>query len=72
LRFTPEVLGMTASSALITIGFEIGLIKIGLYLLNLPSLPLLEVVAFCGYKFVGYENHYHYLLSLSLLLFIIL
>jgi hypothetical protein len=53
-RFTPEVLGVTATSGLITIALEVFLFKLGLYLLGFPSLPFLEIVAYCGYKFVGF------------------
>jgi hypothetical protein len=52
-KFTPEVLGVTSSSGLITIALEVLLFKFGLYLLALSSLPFLEILAYCGYKFVG-------------------
>jgi hypothetical protein len=27
--------------------------KAGLYLLNFPSIAIYEIIAYCGYKFVG-------------------
>jgi len=52
-KFTPEVLGMTASSALAALAFEVVLVKFGFYLLNSLTVPILDVVAYCGYKYVG-------------------
>jgi hypothetical protein len=51
--FTPEVLGMTASTGLITMLVEVLMFKAGLYLLNFPSIAIYEIIAYCGYKFVG-------------------
>ncbi|KAL1925784.1 uncharacterized protein VTP21DRAFT_667 [Calcarisporiella thermophila] len=52
--FHPEQLGITASSALATIGFEIFLMKLGCYLLNITSdSQVLDLLAYSGYKFVG-------------------
>jgi len=53
VRFTPEVLGMTATKGLITLAFEVILIKAGFYLLNSLTVPWFDVVAYCGYKYVG-------------------
>ncbi|KAJ2644022.1 Transport protein yif1 [Coemansia sp. RSA 1694] len=51
--FHPEDLGYTASSALGVIVFEVLLIKMFCYLLNVGSeLQFLDIVAFSGYKFV--------------------
>ncbi|KAJ2340632.1 Transport protein yif1 [Coemansia sp. RSA 2671] len=51
--FRPEDLGYTASSALGVIVFEVLLIKMFCYLLNVGSeLQFLDIVAFSGYKFV--------------------
>jgi hypothetical protein len=52
-NFTPEVLGMTASTGLITMLVEVLMFKAGLYLLNFPSIAIYEIIAYCGYKFVG-------------------
>jgi len=52
-RFTPEVLGLTASKGMFLLGFEVMLIKFGFYLLNSLTVPVIDVVAYCGYKYVG-------------------
>jgi len=53
-RFSPDLLGTTASLALIVLLLEILVIKLGFYLLNTRfSIPIFDIVAFCGYKFVG-------------------
>jgi len=52
-EFTPEVLGMTASKGLFTIMLELALLKFGFYLFNAFSVPLLDLIAYSGYKFVG-------------------
>jgi hypothetical protein len=54
LQFTPEVLGKTASTGIAVLVTEILLLKLGFYLLNFPSPYLLDLVAYCGYKFVGF------------------
>lgn len=52
-RFTPDVLGVTASSAIFVLLFEVLFIKLGMYLLNVnSSMTLLDSLAYCGYKFV--------------------
>ncbi|KAJ2233458.1 Protein transport protein yif1 [Coemansia sp. RSA 485] len=51
--FHPEDLGYTASSALGIVVFEVLLVKMFCYLLNVGSeLQFLDIVAFSGYKFV--------------------
>ncbi|KAJ1959922.1 Transport protein yif1 [Dipsacomyces acuminosporus] len=51
--FQPEDLGYTASSALGIIVFEVLLVKMFCYLLNIGSeLQLLDILAYSGYKFV--------------------
>jgi len=52
-KFTPEVLGTTASRGVFALVMEVCLIKMGFYLLNIGTLPFLDIVAYCGYKFVG-------------------
>lgn len=51
--FKPDLLGMTASSGLLTLALEVLLVKLGFYLLNYPPVQILDLVAYCGYKFVG-------------------
>jgi len=53
LKFTPEVLGVTASTGLFVLAVEILLIKTGFYLLNCGNVSLTDLAAYCGYKFVG-------------------
>ncbi len=53
-RFSPEQLGITASSLLAWILAEVLIIWLCLYLLAVHSqLRWLDLVAFCGYKYVG-------------------
>lgn len=52
--YNPEQLWITGSTAIIFSGLEVFFIKLGCYLLNIggsgPS--MLDLIAFCGYKFV--------------------
>lgn len=52
-KFTPETLGMTASTGLVTLTLEVLLIKAGFYLLNCGNIPIYDLMAYCGYKYVG-------------------
>ncbi|KAF9192462.1 hypothetical protein BGZ51_005474 [Haplosporangium sp. Z 767] len=53
-KFSPEILGPTASSALAVILLEFTMIKLCIYLLNITSeVPILDLLAYSGYKFVG-------------------
>jgi hypothetical protein len=52
-RFTPEVLGMTASKGLAVLVFEIAILKLGYYLLGASTVPVLDITAYCAYKYVG-------------------
>lgn len=53
-KFHPEVLGITSSTALALLAFEVMLVKLGFYLLNISNdAPLLDLVAYSGYKFIG-------------------
>jgi len=54
-KFTPEALGMTSSSVLATVGFEVGLVRFGCYLLDVTSLSLLDIVCYCSYTLVGVD-----------------
>lgn len=51
--FQPDVLGVTASSGLLTLAIEVIIIKIGIYLLSFPSIMIFDLISYCGYKFVG-------------------
>ncbi|XP_032240413.1 protein YIF1A isoform X2 [Nematostella vectensis] len=53
-RFTPEQLGITASSALIWLFVEIMAILFSMYLCNVQSeIKTFDLLAFCGYKYFG-------------------
>ncbi|CAG5114763.1 unnamed protein product [Candidula unifasciata] len=53
-RFTPEQLGVQASSALVWLIVELLAFSLSLYILNLTtSLRYLDIISYCGYKFVG-------------------
>ncbi|XP_065832476.1 protein YIF1B-B-like [Oscarella lobularis] len=53
-RFSPDQLGIAASSALVWLCLEVGAITISIYLLNITAdLRTLDLLAFCGYKYVG-------------------
>jgi len=49
--FSPEVLSSTASFAMILMLLEVGVAKTGFYLAG-SSVPMLDMLANCGYKFV--------------------
>lgn len=54
-KFTPEQLGIQASSALGWFLFEIFLIYLSLQILSIKStLKTFDIIAFCGYKYFGY------------------
>jgi len=52
-EFRPEILGVTASTGLVAIAFEVIVLKLGFYMLNAASLSLLDMLAFSGYVYVG-------------------
>lgn len=53
-RFSPEVLGMCASTALVWIIIEVLVMLLSLYLLTVHSdLSTFDLVAYSGYKYVG-------------------
>uniref|UniRef100_A0A0B6ZXJ0 Protein YIF1 n=2 Tax=Arion vulgaris TaxID=1028688 RepID=A0A0B6ZXJ0_9EUPU len=53
-RFTPEQLGVQASSALVWLIIELVAFLFSIYVMNLKSsLKYLDIIAYCGYKFVG-------------------
>jgi hypothetical protein len=52
--FHPELLGLTASTALGIVACEVLFLKFGCYLLNIATdVQFLDLIAYCGYKFVG-------------------
>jgi hypothetical protein len=53
-RFTPEQLGMTSSTALVWTILEIIILLIAMYVINVSTdLKYLDLLAYCGYKYVG-------------------
>lgn len=53
-RFSPEQLGMTASSALVWLFVELMIIIMTLYIFGMSSdVRYLDLLALCGYKYVG-------------------
>jgi len=52
-KWSPELLGTLLSQTIGWIAFEVFLVYAALWLMNVPSHPLLELAAFCSYKFVG-------------------
>jgi hypothetical protein len=71
LRFTPEQLGMHASSVLVWNIIEICILCFTFYILNVKSkLRTLDLIAYCGYKYVGMIAALSsYLLTHSLLVY---
>lgn len=52
--FHPELLGLTATTAIVVVGLELLGLKLGCYLLSITNdSQLLDLVAYSGYKFVG-------------------
>eukprot|EP01102_Stenamoeba_stenopodia_P001042 TRINITY_DN1092_c0_g4_i1.p1 TRINITY_DN1092_c0_g4~~TRINITY_DN1092_c0_g4_i1.p1 ORF type:complete len:353 (+),score=68.17 TRINITY_DN1092_c0_g4_i1:72-1061(+) len=53
-KFSPEVLGVIATTAFFVISTEVLFLKLGFYLLsNSFAVPFLDLVSYCGYVFVG-------------------
>lgn len=53
-RFDPEALSMTASSAMVALFIEVALLKFGFYVLATSVVPpLLDLLSYSSYKFVG-------------------
>lgn len=55
--FQPDLLSISTTKGLIILGLEVLIIKLLFYLFlsteNEPSLSLLDIISYCGYKFVG-------------------
>lgn len=53
-RFSPEVLGLCASTALVWIVIEVLMMLLSLYLLTVHTdLSTFDLIAYSGYKYVG-------------------
>lgn len=60
-RFSPEVLGLCASTALVWIIIEVLVMLLCLYLLTVHTdLSTFDLVAYSGYKYVGYVSVGYY------------
>lgn len=54
-RFSPELLGVQASSALVWLIMEVLVVLLSLYLVAINTdLTTIDLLAFSGYKYVGY------------------
>jgi len=54
-RFHPEILGYNGSAAIMILLLELVLFKAGCYLLGVQgSGPVIDLIAYAGYKFIGY------------------
>ncbi|XP_049851306.1 uncharacterized protein LOC126325854 [Schistocerca gregaria] len=49
----PDVLGVTATSGLFMLMIEVLLVKTTFYLISCPIVPILDILSYCGYKFVN-------------------
>jgi len=62
-RFSPEVLGLCASTALVWIIIEVLVMLLSLYLLTVHTdLSTFDLVAYSGYKYVGYVSVGYFIL----------
>ena len=53
-RFSPEQLGMTSSSAMVWLIIEIVVLLLSMYILRVSTdLKYYDLLAYCGYKYVG-------------------
>lgn len=56
-RFSPESLGVAASSLLAWLAAEVLLLWLCLYLLAVTShLKWLDIISFCGYKYIRWDT----------------
>eukprot|EP01127_Copromyxa_protea_P015031 TRINITY_DN426_c0_g1_i1.p1 TRINITY_DN426_c0_g1~~TRINITY_DN426_c0_g1_i1.p1 ORF type:complete len:351 (+),score=60.01 TRINITY_DN426_c0_g1_i1:195-1247(+) len=74
-EFSPDVIGMTTTTAFFIIGLEALCVKAGIWLLNFPSVAFLDVLAYIGYKFIGavlnistglFLGHYPFLVTYAI------
>lgn len=52
--FSPEVVGQQFSNSFLALCFEVAFFKAGFYFLSNATVSILDIVAYCGYKYVGY------------------
>ena len=54
-RFHPEIFGIVATKAIVVLVLDFLLVKGGCYLLGIQGTnPIVDLIAYGGYKFVGY------------------
>lgn len=57
-RFHPEIFGVVATKAIVVILLDFLFVKGGCYLLGVQaSSPIVDLLAYGGYKFIGYVTH---------------
>jgi hypothetical protein len=52
-KFEPDALGSAGITGFLVLCFEVIAIRVGFLVLNIASLPVLDCVAYSGYKYVG-------------------
>ena len=52
-KFSPDVFGLTSSSALFALIVEVLISKLGFYVMNVKNVSFLDTFAYCGYQFIG-------------------
>jgi len=52
-QFTPELIGVTASTSLVLLTLEVLFVKAGFYVINAVNVSMIDLVAYCGYKYVS-------------------
>lgn len=58
-RFHPQVLGESASRAIAVVILDFLFVKTGCYILNVQeSSQVVDLIAYGGYKFVGYDHNF--------------
>jgi protein transport protein YIF1 len=59
-RFHPQILGESASRAFMVVLVDFGFVYLGCYFLNVQSSgTAVDLIAYSGYKFVGYAGVGH-------------
>eukprot|EP01089_Gocevia_fonbrunei_P001054 TRINITY_DN11009_c0_g1_i1.p1 TRINITY_DN11009_c0_g1~~TRINITY_DN11009_c0_g1_i1.p1 ORF type:complete len:338 (+),score=31.36 TRINITY_DN11009_c0_g1_i1:125-1015(+) len=70
-KFTPEILGMTASTGFVSLIIQVLFLKFGFYLLDSEDVSLLDLISYSGYIFVSLVvNHLVGLIAGSYLYYI--
>lgn len=68
IRFSPELLGVQASSALVWLIMEVLAVLLSLYLVTVNTdLTTIDLLAFSGYKYVGYVRPFYFCVYLFIM-----